>query len=176
MASGTIDGDPQADDVNFAPQPEPSCSPAAALPAAPTRTACSAPVAANRPVVGPLAETRSYPARKGFDEFYGYGRVEHGERVERRSDAATIPPEAEITSPRLVRAGRPGARDRRRRGRGLRARHAYTAGSTSRRARAQQRLTTDCRRATSSRCRRLVRRLAAHGRVQRRARLIDWQP
>src|SRR6185503_13458766 len=30
MASGTVNGEPQADDVNFATQPEPSCAPVSA--------------------------------------------------------------------------------------------------------------------------------------------------
>ena len=58
----------------------------------------SAEVAANRPVASPLAESRSYPARKGYDEFYGYGRVNMVKAIE-AADDGVMPPEAEITSP-----------------------------------------------------------------------------
>ena len=49
-------------------------------------------------VVGPLPHTTRYPARKGFDEFYGYGRLNAYKAVG-AAYAGTIPPEAEITSP-----------------------------------------------------------------------------
>jgi Subtilase family len=97
MASGAIDSTAQIDDINFATQPEPSCTPV------PT-PGCTDPnrlfpdVDANRPVVSPLAETKSYPARKGFDEFYGEGRVNAVKAVE-AVDGGTVLPEAEITSP-----------------------------------------------------------------------------
>ncbi|MGI9184531.1 MAG: hypothetical protein ACR2GZ_06125 [Solirubrobacteraceae bacterium] len=89
----------QADDVNFAAQPETSCA------ATPTPT-CTDPnlnttFSAADPsqpggVIGP--DTSQYPARKGFDEFYGYGRLNAYKSV---AAAATgkIPPEADITSP-----------------------------------------------------------------------------
>jgi hypothetical protein len=97
MASGTINGTLQADDVNFAPQPEPSCQPVA-VPSCTDPNRLEAAVAANRPVVSPLVETRSYPARKDYDEFYGYGRANTARAVD-AVDAARIPPEAEISSP-----------------------------------------------------------------------------
>ena len=79
--------------------------------AAPTRTGCSP----TRPPTAPWSRrsprSKSYPARKGFDEFYGYGRVNMVKGIE-AVDAGTIPPEAEITSPRVVRARRPDAGDR----------------------------------------------------------------
>jgi hypothetical protein len=50
-------------------------------------------------VVSPLAETSSYPARRGFDEFYGYGRV-NMVKAEEPAAQGKIPPEAEITSPK----------------------------------------------------------------------------
>ena len=105
-------------------------------PAAPTRTGSSPTSTANRPGRRPLATTKSYPARKGFDEFYGYGRVEHGEggrgaptparsrrrpRSPRRSWYAQVDP-AQPT----VDVARPGVRARPR---------LHAAGSTSRRAR-----------------------------------------
>jgi Subtilase family len=97
MASGSIDGTGQVDDVNFATEPEPSCSPAPS-PGCTDPNRLFADVEANRPVVSPLAETRSYPAQKGFDEFYGYGRANEVKAVE-AADAGTVLPEAEITSP-----------------------------------------------------------------------------
>jgi hypothetical protein len=97
MATATIDGTEQADDVNFATEPEPSCSPAPS-PGCTDPNRLESEVAANRPVVSPLAETRSYPAQKGFDEFYGYGRVNEVKAVE-AVDQGIVPPEAEITSP-----------------------------------------------------------------------------
>jgi uncharacterized repeat protein (TIGR01451 family) len=103
MASGSISGIGQADDINFlqtpngVAQPEPSCTP-------PT-TGCTdpnalfAPANVNRPVTSPVATTKSYPARRGFDEFYGYGRV-NMVKAEEAAAAGKIPPEAEITSPK----------------------------------------------------------------------------
>src|SRR5205807_9778738 len=96
MASGSIEGTSQADDVNFATQPEPSCTPP--TPGCTDPNALFADTTANRPEPSPIATTKSYPARKGFDEFYGYGRVNMGKAVE-AARAGTIPPEAEITSP-----------------------------------------------------------------------------
>jgi hypothetical protein len=97
MASGTIDGVEVVDDVNFATQPETSCSPV------PT-PGCTDPnrlftdVNANRPSPSPLATTKTYPARKGYDEFYGQGRVNMVKAVN-AINTGVVPPEAEITSP-----------------------------------------------------------------------------
>jgi hypothetical protein len=95
MASGTIGGEPQADDVNFAqtpngistelPCPAPGC----------TDPFLSAPTTRNGP---PETVPRSYPARKGHDQFYGYGRV-NMDRVLKATAAGTAPPEVEITAP-----------------------------------------------------------------------------
>jgi Subtilase family/FG-GAP-like repeat len=112
MASGAIGGVPQADDVNFASaagDPEPSCSPAPA-------PGCTDPggpggalqdeVNANRQApIGPPGLFESYPARRGFDQFYGYGKVNMANALDAvLSDPSApapsqIPPEAEITSP-----------------------------------------------------------------------------
>jgi len=113
LASGTIGGVAQADDVDFAGAPpgsanEPSCSPAP-LPD------CTSPygpggslldqVEANRQVFGAPVPSTSYPARRGFDQFYGYGRANVNRAVKAVVDdpaspsAAELPPEAEITSP-----------------------------------------------------------------------------
>ena len=104
---------PQADDVDFAGSPpgsanEPSCSPTP-LPD------CTSPygpggdlldqVNANRRVFGAPVPSTSYPARKGFDQFYGYGRANTNRAVKAVVDdpaapsPAELPPEAEITSP-----------------------------------------------------------------------------
>jgi Subtilase family len=105
MASGDVGsiapadgGGGQADDVNFAAQPESSCA-AARVPS------CTDP---NRQIafasdqgggaIGPLPHPSRYPARKGYDEFYGYGRLNAYKAV-LGSFLALIPPQAEITSP-----------------------------------------------------------------------------
>jgi hypothetical protein len=101
-STGTTPGDAgdggQADDVNFAQQPEPSCRPV------PTPT-CTDPnnnTAFAADLLGrfdgPVPDTRRYPARKGFDEFYGYGRLNAYKAVVAAGDGY-IPPEADITSP-----------------------------------------------------------------------------
>ena len=95
MASGAVGGTPQADDVNFAltelsctPVPTPACTdPQLNAPGGPYWVALS-----------PLAQTRRYPARKGFDQFYGYGRVNMARAVPAAA-AGRIPPEVEILSP-----------------------------------------------------------------------------
>jgi hypothetical protein len=97
MASGTLQGVEQVDDLNFATQPEAACHPLP-TPGCTDPNRLSADAAANRPVISPLATSRSYPARKGYDEFYGYGRVNMVKSVDAIENGA-IPPEAEITSP-----------------------------------------------------------------------------
>ena len=117
MASGNIAGDAtpgqaasngiapadggdggQADDVNFARQPESSCQPS------PTPQ-CTDPnmnttFAADQAggVVTPAPHTTRYHARKGFDEFYGYGRLNAYKAVV-AARVGNIPPQADITSP-----------------------------------------------------------------------------
>ncbi len=88
----------QADDVNFAQQPETSCEPVP-LPICTDpnlNTAFSADLAGGFDT--PAPDTRRYHARKGFDEFYGYGRLNADKAVLATADG-TIPPEADITSP-----------------------------------------------------------------------------
>jgi hypothetical protein len=88
----------QADDVNFAQQPEPSCQPAP-IPGCtdPNHdTAFAADMYGG--LVGPAPDTRRYPARKGFDEFFGYGRLNANKAVFAAGDGE-IPPEADIQSP-----------------------------------------------------------------------------
>jgi Subtilase family len=105
MASGDVGspapadtGTGQADDVDFARGPESSCA-QARVPACtdPNRQTTFAPDQ-HGGVVGPLPHTTRYPARRGFDEFYGYGRLNAYKAVS-AALAGTIPPEAEITAP-----------------------------------------------------------------------------
>ncbi len=88
----------QADDVNFSAQPESSCA-QAATPACtdPNLNTTFAPDQAGG-IVGPAPATRRYHARKGYDEFYGYGRLNAYKAVVAASNG-TIPPQAQITSP-----------------------------------------------------------------------------
>ena len=121
MASGTVDGEEMPDDVNFASPtggPEPTCtttpvlgchspfgSPGTSLPPA----LLQALVSAQRPVepIGSEPVLRSYPARRGHDQFYGYGRVNINRSVrqllpepEPPDDFEShVPPEAELESP-----------------------------------------------------------------------------
>jgi uncharacterized repeat protein (TIGR01451 family) len=97
MASGTIGGTPQADDVNFAVQPEPSCT-ASPVPSC-TDPNLNAPY--DKPVPSPLATTTRYPTRKGFDFTFGWGRVNMNKAVDALmpANASRVPAEAEITSP-----------------------------------------------------------------------------
>jgi Subtilase family/FG-GAP-like repeat len=115
MASGTIGGIPRADDVDFAgvkatsssppdPATEPSCSPAPAPACTDPNGALQDQVNANRQPAGYPA-TKSYPARWGHDQFYGWGRANMRRALQALLDdpqtpsASRIPPEAEITSP-----------------------------------------------------------------------------
>jgi hypothetical protein len=101
-SSGTAPADTgdggQADDVNFAAQPESSCA-QAAVPTCtdPNLNTTFAPDMAGG-VLGPAPDTFQYPARKGFDEFYGYGRLNAYKSVAAAA-AGEIPPETDITSP-----------------------------------------------------------------------------
>lgn len=114
LASGTVNGTLQADDIDFAGTPagsanEPSCSPTplpdCTSPYGPAG-ALKAQVDANRPsLAGPQIVTDSYPARRGHDQFYGYGRANMNRAVRAVEDdpvapaTAELPPEAEILSP-----------------------------------------------------------------------------
>ena len=119
MASGTIGGQAMPDDVNFVSPsggPEPSCTPPVpgcthpyGAPGTAAGGAVQTEVDANRPVepVGSTPVLRSYPARKGHDQFYGYGRVNINRSVRALIDdpadttpePSRIPPEAELESP-----------------------------------------------------------------------------
>jgi hypothetical protein len=87
-----------ADDIDFVgggaacaggPTPAPGCTD-------PNR---NFPAAQVPPIVGPSGIlTRRYPARTGFDEFFGYGRVNMYKALN-AVEGGTMLPEAEITSP-----------------------------------------------------------------------------
>ena len=79
-----------ADDVNFASS-EVSCP-------APNCTDPNLNAPSTRVVVSPLADTKAYPARKGQDEFYGYGRL-NAYRLLSAIKAHHLPAEASIESP-----------------------------------------------------------------------------
>ncbi|MEA2458614.1 MAG: hypothetical protein QOC95_1586, partial [Thermoleophilaceae bacterium] len=102
-AGDPYDTEDQADDVNFiSGTAEPSCSGVPAIDCTdPNRffPIANAPTT-GRPVLAVTSPfvTRSYPAHHGFDQYYGYGRVNMVKAVQ-ATDAATIPPEAEITAP-----------------------------------------------------------------------------
>jgi hypothetical protein len=100
-----------ADDINFTRGSDASCTPV------PTPD-CTDPnrrfAAANTPATrmygtgGPVAAPfRSYPAHKGYDQYYGYGRVNMVKATD-AADAGLIPPTAEISSPQWYRQIDPG--------------------------------------------------------------------
>jgi hypothetical protein len=97
----------QADDVNTALQPETACSvgmaPGCSDPNSNTTFASDE----NAGVVGPLPDTFRYPSRKGFDEFFGYGRIDAYKSVQAAAQGQ-IPPEADITSPEWFQQLDPG--------------------------------------------------------------------
>jgi hypothetical protein len=88
----------QADDVDTAASPEASC----AVAPAPTCTDPNLNTAfapdENGGLIAPLPDTFRYPSRKGWDQFFGYGRLDAYKAVEAAAQG-WIPPEADITSP-----------------------------------------------------------------------------
>src|SRR5205823_13420741 len=96
-ASGTADGKPLSDDVSFMDQGnEPNCNPPLPGCTDPNR-GFDAPFL-KRTLVDAVANSKPYPARPGFDEFYGYGRANTASAV-RAGAAHEIPPEAAMPSP-----------------------------------------------------------------------------
>jgi hypothetical protein len=97
----------QADDVDTAASPETACS----VGMAPTCTDpnLNSTFAADEDggVVGPLPDTVRWPSRKGWDEFFGYGRLDAYKAVEAAAQG-WIPPEADITSPEWFQQVNPG--------------------------------------------------------------------
>ncbi len=88
----------QADDIDTATEPETACSvgmaPSCTDPNLNTAFASDE----NGGLVGTLAGTVLYPSRKGFDEFFGYGRLDAYKSVKAAAEG-WIPPEADISSP-----------------------------------------------------------------------------
>ena len=120
MASGTVGGHAAGGRRRLRQRPATANSVCGA--AAPRRAAagCTDPNSPSRSARSPTPPVRccarrptarAYPARKGHDQFYGYGRVNmvegrrRGRRRRRRSR-----PRSRSTSPELVRPGRPRAR------------------------------------------------------------------
>ena len=101
-SSGTTPADAgsggQADDINFAQQPESSCRQALLSTCTDPNLNTTFAADLNGGVVGPAPDTHRYHARRGFDEFYGYGRLNAYKAVVAAA-SGTIPPEADITSP-----------------------------------------------------------------------------
>ncbi len=106
MATGFVGGVGQADDVDFMPAIEPSCG-LAPIPGCTGTLLQTALTAVTRPVISPLPVTRSYPARGGHDQFYGYGRVNLARGVGALvrpplgdpGVKSLLPPQVEISSP-----------------------------------------------------------------------------
>ena len=97
MASGSFGAQTQPDDVNYlAGQPEPSCA-APAPGCTDPNLALQQQVNVNRPIVNP-PDSRSYPARFGHDQFFGYGRINTFRATAAAADGRT-PPEVGIDSP-----------------------------------------------------------------------------
>jgi Subtilase family len=88
----------QADDVNAALSPESACSVGMAPTCTDPNLNTTFAADQNGGVVGTLPDTFLYPSRKGFDEFFGYGRLNAYKSVGAAAEG-WIPPEADITSP-----------------------------------------------------------------------------
>jgi Subtilase family len=101
-SSGTTPADEgdggQADEVNFAAQPESSCTQNPIPTCTDPNQNTSFALDMDDGLLGPIPDTYQYPARKGFNEFYGYGRLNAYKSVE-AAFAGQIPPEADITGP-----------------------------------------------------------------------------
>jgi len=87
----------QADDINFAAPAAKSCT-ATLIPTCTDPNSFTFNADQANGAVLPLANSRRYPAGKGFDQFYGYGRL-NAYKATSAVAADMIPPEAEITSP-----------------------------------------------------------------------------
>ena len=88
----------QADDINTAASPEGACSAGMAPTCTDPNLDSTFAADENGGVIGPLPDTFRYPSRKGWDEFFGYGRLDAYKSVEAAAQG-WIPPEADITSP-----------------------------------------------------------------------------
>jgi hypothetical protein len=97
----------QADDINTAQQPETACSVGMAPGCTDPNLNTTFATDENAGVIGPLPDTFRYPSRKGFDEFFGYGRIDAYKAVQAAA-LGQIPPEADITSPEWFQQLDPG--------------------------------------------------------------------
>jgi hypothetical protein len=97
----------QADDVNTAAAPETACSVGMAPTCTDPNLNSTFAADENGGVIGPLPDTTRYPSRKGWDEFFGYGRLDAYKAVE-AAGQGWIPPEADITSPEWFQQMDPG--------------------------------------------------------------------
>jgi hypothetical protein len=88
----------QADDVNTAASPETACSVGMAPSCTDPNLNTTFAADENGGIEGNLPDTFRYPSRKGWDEFFGYGRLDAYKAVEAAAQG-WIPPEADITSP-----------------------------------------------------------------------------
>jgi hypothetical protein len=88
----------QADDVNTALQPETACSVGMALTCTDPNNNSTFAGDEKGGAEGPLPDTVRFPSRKGWDEFFGYGRINAYKAAEAAAQG-WIPPEADITSP-----------------------------------------------------------------------------
>ena len=102
MASGVLAGTPVADDVDFTQSPLGGANQELTCPAPGCTDPFLAAAGSQQRVATP---PRSYPARRGHDQFYGYGRVNMARVVGALrppgagSPASRVPPEVEVTSP-----------------------------------------------------------------------------
>jgi hypothetical protein len=110
-SSGTASADRgeggQADDVNTAQQPETACSVGMAPGCTDPNSNTTFAADEGGGVIGPLPDSFRYPSRKGFDEFFGYGRIDAYKSVQETA-LGQIPPEADITSPEWFQQLDPG--------------------------------------------------------------------
>ena len=100
MASGIFGEQTAADDVNFAVHP---ATGADTDPPACPAVGCTDPYRSLTAAAPRLSIPESYPARRGHDQFYGYGRVNMNRAVDALQPAdgsdSAVPPEVEVTSP-----------------------------------------------------------------------------
>ncbi len=101
-SSGTAPADEgeggQADDIDTAATPETSCDLAAIAGCTDPNLDTTFAPDENGGVIGDLPDTFRFPSRKGWDEFFGYGRLDAYKPVVAAAEG-WIPPEAEVTSP-----------------------------------------------------------------------------
>jgi hypothetical protein len=97
----------QADDIDTASSPETACSVGMAPTCTDPNLNSTFATDENGGVIGPLPDTFRYPSRKGWDEFFGYGRLDAFKSVQAAAQG-WIPPEADITSPEWFQQLDPG--------------------------------------------------------------------